>query len=88
MAPIFSEKSMAHNDSLLIRPAQARLRVGATALTGLLILALALPAPSASQPGSAGHSARAAATTTLNESGIAPAPSPTLPPGIETGCCA
>jgi hypothetical protein len=87
MTPTFSEKSTALNDSLIIGPARARRRLGAAVLTGVLALALAIPAPRSSQLVPAGHPARGTATTGPTSGGTLAVPEPVLPPG-ETGCCA
>jgi hypothetical protein len=87
MTPTFSERSTALNDSFMIGPARARRRLGATVLTGVLALALAIPAPGASQLVPAGHPARGTATTSPASGGTVAVPEPVLPPG-ETGCCA
>ena len=79
MSTVFNKKSSARYDSLLIRPARARFRLGAITLTGLLAFALAIPAPYASQPGAAARAAHLSGSTTAG---------PLPPPIIETGCCA
>ena len=86
MTPTLCEKPMARNDSLMTGPARARRRLTLAALTGALALALAIPAPRASQPGAAVQATHASATTSLSGGGSTASSLP-IPP-IETGCCA